>query len=174
MSVLLALLLNASAAEPSSGPSDVVSMTTVDIDVVTFDLPTCDKVRAEYRDTRPPGEPKAPKIKVVLRNRSGQMCLYKGLAFAGTLSGTYQSTITNPDGAGFFIPPDGEVELRLFLTPWDTPRDVIRMQIPPDSGLVVLEGFAGSTVAPPPAPPPAPVEEPSHGRQKPPKNKPSR
>jgi hypothetical protein len=174
MSVLLALLLSAHAQE-TPAPSEVVSMTTVDIDVVTFDLPTCDKVRAEYRDARP-GEPKAPKIKVVLRNRTGQMCLYKGLAFAGTLSGTYQSTITTPDGSGFFIPPDGEVELRLYLTPSDTPRDVIRMQIPPDSGLVVLEGFAAANApgaTPPPVTPPPAVEEPERGR-KPSKPKPSR
>ncbi len=174
MSVLLALLLSAHAGE-APAPSEVVSMTTVDIDVVTFDLPTCDKVRAEYRDARP-GEPKAPKIKVVLRNRSGQMCLYKGLAFAGTLAGTYQSTITTPDGSGFFIPPDGEVELRLYLTPSDTPRDVIRMQIPPDSGLVVLEGFAAANApgaTPPPATPPV-VEEPARGHGKPPKVKPSK
>ena len=137
-----------SAIQLASCSARVVSMTTVDIDVVTFDLPTCDKVRAEYRDARP-GEPKAPKIKVVLRNRSGQMCLYKGLAFAGTLSGTYQSTITNPDGAGFYIPPE--------------------------SGLVVLEGFAATSApgaTPPPAPAP-PAEEPERGRGKP-KAKPSR
>lgn len=171
MTLLLAMLLTASAQETPSS-SEVVSMTTVDIDVVTFDLPTCDRVRAEYRA---PDAARAPKIKVVLHNKSGQMCFYKGLAFAGTLSGTYQSTITNPDGAGFYIPPDGDVELRLFLTPWDTPRDVIRMQIPPESGLVVLEGFTaanapGAAPVAPPAPPPA-ADAP---KPKPPKGKGSR
>lgn len=171
MSIWIALLLNASAQD---APNDVViAMTTVDIDVVSFDLPTCDRVRAEYRDARPPGTPKAPKLKVVLHNQTDQMCFYKGLAFAGTLSGTYQSTITNPDGAGFYVPPGGEVELRLYLTPWDTARDVIRMQIPPDSGLVVLEGFAAAGAPPPggaapvePIPEPEPTAKPPKGKSR--------
>lgn len=169
MHLLLATLVTTAFAEDPAddnrrGTSGVSATTTVEIDAITFNLDKCEGIRAEFRDARAAGEPKAPRVKVVLHNATADTCLFKGLAFAGTLTGTYETSQRTPDGAGFYVSPGQDVELRLFLEPLDVPRDVIRMEIAPGRGIVVLIGYAAADAPPPgqsapkPATPPAEPE----------------
>jgi hypothetical protein len=148
MIALLLATLSAVAAEPLPPMSEVVSRKTFETDAFTFDVPTCDRVRALYRDTRPLDAPRTKVLVVTLRNQGDGICLYKGLVLRGNLAGVWSSSQRTPEGTGFFLPPRGELGLR--ITPDDpkAPRVAIELQIPPGSGTVILTGYGPDDTLP--------------------------
>lgn len=111
------------------------------LDVVRFELKTCEAVRAEALDKRP-AEQRAPAVVVELVNMSGGICMYRGAALKGGLVGAYSVNRKLEGEGGFFVAPGESARLRISPADPKGARDRIRLQIPPDSGLIILIGEA--------------------------------
>ncbi|HMV69999.1 MAG TPA: hypothetical protein PKA64_24375 [Myxococcota bacterium] len=109
------------------------------LDVVRFTLTTCDAVRAEAVDKRPV-EARAPAVVIELTNGTSTLCMYRGVALKGGLAGAYSVNRKLEGNGGFFIAPGESARVRVSPADPKGPRDRIRMQIPPDSGIVILIG----------------------------------
>jgi hypothetical protein len=145
--LLLTLLLSplAHAQEPPAGDDAGVEIRPADetpLDVVVFTLRTCDGVRAEAIDKRPPEVARAPAVVIELVNESGRVCMYRGAALKGSLAGAYSVNRKLEGEGGFFIAPGERARLRVSPADPRAPRDRVRLQIPPDSGLIILIGEA--------------------------------
>lgn len=124
------------------GLDDVVAVDTSSVDTYVFTIPTCERIRTTFQDERPADARRSDQVVVTIRNTGPQMCLYKGVALAGFLEGTYASSLRNPNGTGLFVPPGGEVSLRIKPSRPHLPRAAVELQIPPGRQMILLTGLA--------------------------------
>lgn len=120
------------------------------LDAYTFDVPTCDSVRAQVADDRPRAQ-RSDQVLITLNNTSGVPCAYTGIALKGWLAGMWDLPGFDGDlSAGFSLAPGTSVRLRVRGDDPNAPRGGVQLQIPPGKGYIVLIGA-------PPAPPPEPA-----------------
>jgi hypothetical protein len=118
------------------------------LDAYTFDVPTCDGVRAQVADERPRAQ-RSDQVLITLRNTGAVPCAYTGVSLKGWLAGMWDLPGFDGDlSRGFSIAPGASVRLRVRGDDPNAARGGVQLQIPPGKGYVVLIGA-------PPAPPPA-------------------
>lgn len=148
---MLALLLANALADPPRDPAtdvaNIVSVDTTETVVYVFPLTRCDRFRAEQPVVTLPG-PVPSKVVVTLKNQTMSTCLYRGVVLQGWLDGVYKPSQNVPDGAGLFIPPGGELSLRIKPYLPEAPRGALQLQLPPKGTAIVLVGTP-PTGAPP-------------------------
>ncbi len=142
---MLAWLLMAALADPPTpSPIDeatIISQDTLETIVYVFPITACDRVRAELPVVPTDGNVESlRKVVVTLQNRTMSTCLYKGLVLQGWLEGIYTPGQAVPDSTGMFVPPGGELSLRIKPFHPELPRGTIQLQLPPKSGAIVLIG----------------------------------
>lgn len=131
MLVLLAALMATAAAQDRE---------SVAIDSYTFTIASCDRIRARTVDDRPADAARSHNVVVVIRNTTDAQCTYTGLVLKGWLEGGYTVSHRKPDGDGFYIPAGGEVLFKVAPKHRDLPRGELQLQIPPDRGIILLDG----------------------------------
>ena len=141
MTYILPLLASLAFAQ-DQGLDDTRSVSTKTLDAYQFKIESCDTIRAIARVGDGADAVGSPKIVVSIENASSETCMYNGVAMTGWIKGSYVVSRRNAQDQGFFIPSGKTVSLRVSPADLKTPRGSLRLEIPPDQGLVVLVGMA--------------------------------